>query len=101
MNMARSMLKEKHIPNEYWGEVVACVVYILNRSLTKSVKDRVPEESWNGKSFHISHLRIFGSSIHFHVSKYSRKKLDPTIELGVFVGYTETHNYQVYFTSLC
>jgi len=32
MNMARSKLKENHIPNEYWGEGVACVVYILNIS---------------------------------------------------------------------
>lgn len=42
MNMAQSMLKEKHLRNEYWREAVSCVVYILNRSPTKSVKDRVP-----------------------------------------------------------
>lgn len=60
MNMDSIMLKKKHLPNEYWGEDVACVFYILNRSPAKSVKNRVPEEAWNGKSFHISHLRIFG-----------------------------------------
>jgi len=36
-----------------------------------------------------------------HVSKDSRKKLEPTSKMGFFVGYTKTpHNYKVYFTSL-
>lgn len=29
--MARSMLKGKNLPNEYWAKAVACAVYILNR----------------------------------------------------------------------
>ena len=49
----------------------------------------------------MSHFRIFGASIYCHVSKDSRKKLEPTVEMGVFVGYIETpHNYRVYFPSL-
>jgi hypothetical protein len=33
-----------------------------------------------------------------HVNKDARKKLEPTAEVGIFVGYTETpHNYRVYF----
>ena len=42
MNMARSMLKAKHLSNDFWGEAVSCSIYILNRSATKSVKDKVP-----------------------------------------------------------
>ena len=42
MEMARSMLKGKNLPNEYWVEVVSCYVYILNRSPTKIVRDMVP-----------------------------------------------------------
>ena len=41
MNMARSKMKEKHISNEYWGDVVTCSVYILNRSPMKSMKVEV------------------------------------------------------------
>jgi transposase InsO family protein len=36
MDMAQSMLKEKHLSNEYWGDEVLCSVFILNRSLTKT-----------------------------------------------------------------
>ena len=49
----------------------------------------------------MSHFKILGSSIYFHVSKGARKKLEPTTKLGIFVGYTDTpHNYRVYFPSL-
>ena len=42
MDMDRSMLKEKHLSNEYWGDAVLCFVFILNRILTKTMRDRVP-----------------------------------------------------------
>jgi len=38
LNMTRSMLKDKNQLNEYWKEAVACVVCILTRSSSKSVK---------------------------------------------------------------
>ena len=57
-----------------------------------------PEEAFSGKKPDISHLKIFGSPVYIHVTKDARKKLESTVEVGVFVGYTETpHNYRVYF----
>ena len=58
-----------------------------------------PEEAFSGKKLDISHLKDFGSPVYIHVTKDVRKKLEPTVEVGIFVGYTETpHNYCVYFT---
>jgi hypothetical protein len=65
--MARSMLKEKHISNEYWGDEVLCFVFILNRSPTKNVRNHVPQEAWDGKPCNVSHFRIFGSVAFAHV----------------------------------
>jgi hypothetical protein len=45
MNMARSMLKAKNFSNEYWGEAVEFLVYILNMSPTSIMKDQIPQES--------------------------------------------------------
>ncbi len=57
-----------------------------------------PEEAYSGKRPDISHLRIFGSPVYMHVKKDARKKLEPTAEVGIFVGYTDTpHNYRLYF----
>jgi hypothetical protein len=43
--MVRSMLKTKDLSNEYWAEAVAIAVYILNKCLTKSVKNIIPQEA--------------------------------------------------------
>ena len=57
-----------------------------------------PEEVFSSKKPDISHLKIFGSPVYIHVTKDARKKLEPTVEVGIFVGYTKTpHNYRVYF----
>jgi hypothetical protein len=59
-----------------------------------------PEESFTGKKPNVSHFKIIGSSVYVHVTKDSKKKLEPTAEVGIFVGYTETpHNYCVYFSN--
>lgn len=56
------------------------------------------EEDFIGKKTNVSHFNIFVSFFYVHVTKYAKKKLEPTAEIGIFVGYTETHhNYQVYF----
>ena len=47
MELAQSMLNEKKLPKEYWGDAVACSIYFLNRSPIKSVKDQVPQEEWS------------------------------------------------------
>ena len=57
-----------------------------------------PEEAFTGKKPDVSHFKIFGSSIYVYVTKDAKKKLEPIVEVGIFVGYTETpHNYRVYF----
>jgi transposase InsO family protein len=56
MNMARSMLREKNLSNDYWVEAVVYSMYILNRSPTTSVKDKVPQEAWSGTKLNVSHF---------------------------------------------
>jgi hypothetical protein len=89
MNMDRIMLKEKHLPNEYWDDAVVCSLYILNRIPTKSVKHQVPQETLSGKNNNISHLRIFGCVAYAHVSEQMMRKLDDKSEKCVFFGYSE------------
>lgn len=55
------------------------------------------EEAFFGKRPDVSHFKIFGSSVFFHVTKDARKKLEPIVELGILVGYIDTpHNYWVF-----
>jgi hypothetical protein len=97
MDMARSMLKEKNLSYEYWGDAVLCSVFILNRSLTKTVRDHVPQEAWDGKPCNVSHLRIFGCIAFAHVPAEMRRKLDDRSKRCIFVGYSEdSRAYNLY-----
>lgn len=40
--MVRSMMKATSMPREFWGEVVTTAVFILNRSLMRSVVGMTP-----------------------------------------------------------
>ena len=57
-----------------------------------------PEDNFYGKKPDVSYFKTFGSSIYCHVTKDSKKKLEPKKNIMIFVGYTDTpHNYWVYF----
>ncbi len=61
----------------------------------------ITPNAFYGRKPIVSHFRVFRGIVYFHVSKDRKKKLEPTTELGVFVGYTETtNNYYVYLPSL-
>ena len=53
--MAHNMMASKHFPNEYWAEVVATAIYIMNQCPTKSVKNKVPQEAWTCMNHSGSH----------------------------------------------
>lgn len=44
INISKIMLKEKNMSIYFQGEEVACLVYVLNISPSKSVNNKVPQE---------------------------------------------------------
>lgn len=97
MNMARSMLKAKNFPNEHWGEGVAFLVYILDKSPTKSVKDKILLEGCGKMQSSVSHLKVFGYIAYAYIPKEIRNKLDDTSEKCIFVEYSEQSKaYKLY-----
>ena len=71
-----------------WAEACNTVIYVQNRCPHRVLGMSTPEESFPGKKTYVFHLKIFGSSIYVHVTKNTRKKLELTTEVGIFVGYT-------------
>ncbi|KAK2456950.1 putative mitochondrial protein [Trifolium repens] len=97
LEMARSMLKSKKLPKELWAEAVACAVYLSNRSPTRSVLGKTPQEAWSGRKPGISHIRVFGSIAHAHVPDEKRSKLDDKSEKYIFIGYdNNSKGYKLY-----
>ncbi|CAJ2633694.1 unnamed protein product [Trifolium pratense] len=97
LEMARSMLKSKRLPKELWAEAVACAVYLSNRSPTRSVLGKTPQEAWSGRKPGISHLRVFGSIAHVQIPDEKRSKLDEKSEKYIFIGYdANSKGYKLY-----
>jgi transposase InsO family protein len=97
MNMARTLLKEKHLSNTFWAEAVACSVYLLNRSPTTSLQMKVPQEAWSGTKLNVAHLRTFGCIAYAHLPSELRRKLDDRSEKCIFTSYSETSkSYRLY-----
>lgn len=61
---ARTMLLDANLPKEYWAEVASTAVYLANRSPTKIVPEKTPEEEWSGVKPGLKHLED-GSIVSF------------------------------------
>jgi len=95
LDMTKSMLKMKKMPNTFWGEAVRTATYILNKCPTKKL-NQIPEEIWLGCKQSAKHLRVFGSLCYMHIPDAKRRKLGDKSEPMILVGYLETGAYMLY-----
>jgi len=97
MGVAQAMFHDQGLPLHLWAEACNTTAYVQNRCPHRILGMSTPEEAYSSKKPDLSHFRIFGANIYMHVMKDARKKLEPTAEVGIFVGYTDTpDNYHVY-----
>lgn len=96
MNMVRSMLKCKDLPQNLWSEAASTTVYVMNRSPSKRLNGVTPKEAWSGIKPNVKHLRIFGAICYKHIPDQLRQKLDDKGERMVFLGYHETRGYRLF-----
>ena len=95
--MTRKMLKAKNLSNETWAKAVACTIYVINKSPTKSVMNKVLEQAWSGISCNVSQRRVFVFVAFAHVPKERRGKLDDKSEKFIFTSYSEQSKaYKLY-----
>ena len=85
---ARAMLHDQGLPIHLWAEACNTAIYVQNCCPHRVLGMSTPEEAFSGKKPNIFHLNIFGSPVYIHVTKDAKKKLEPTTEVGIFVGYT-------------
>ncbi|KAL0447725.1 UNVERIFIED_CONTAM: Copia protein [Sesamum latifolium] len=96
MEMARSMLQEKHLLKAFCAEAVYTAVYLLNKVPTKAVQNMTPTEAWSGMKPLAKHLRVFGN-ICYVIPTEKRHKLEEKIEKVIFLGYnTQSKGYKIY-----
>lgn len=97
VELARCMMKSMSVPSKFWAEAVAIAVYVLNRSPTRSLKNKTPYEAWHGKKPSVGHLRTFGCTAHVKLNGPGLTKLTDRSRKMVFLGYEPgTKGYKIF-----
>lgn len=68
------------------GEAVRHSTYLLNRVVTRAVKDKTPYECFRDKKPTVEHIRIFGCIGYAKIDKPHLKKLDDRTRMLVHLG---------------
>ena len=76
----RAMLCDQGLLKFLWVEAANTTVYIQNRCPHSALDPKTPEEVFSGKKPDVSHFRVFGCIVYFHVPKEKRSKLDASRE---------------------
>lgn len=85
---ARCMLLGSGLRKDLWNEAVLAAVYIINRSPTRALDNKVPAELWYGKKPNVGKLRVFGCVAYLHPAKSQIKsKFDSRTKKCYMVGY--------------
>jgi hypothetical protein len=89
MEKGRCMLSGVWLRQELWAEVVGIAFYLVNRSPSSTLDDKIPQEVWTGKKLSLIHVRVFGCDAYVHVPKENNSKLDKNVEKCIFIGYKD------------
>jgi len=73
--VVHAMIHDQRLPKFLWVEAANTTIYVQNRCPHQALGSKTPEEMFIGKRPGVSHFRIFGSLVYFHVPKAKRNKL--------------------------
>lgn len=53
------MIKDNGMPNKSWEEAIYIVVYLQNKSITKTIPYMTPLKAWSGHKPSVRHVNLF------------------------------------------
>nr|GEX16463.1 putative ribonuclease H-like domain-containing protein [Tanacetum cinerariifolium] len=94
---ARTMLIFSMTPMFLWAVAVATACYTQNRSLIHTRHNITPYELVHDKKPDLSFFRVFGALCYPTNDSEDLRKLQPTVDIGIFVGYAPSRKgYRIY-----
>ncbi|GJX44324.1 retrovirus-related pol polyprotein from transposon TNT 1-94 [Tanacetum coccineum] len=84
---ARTMLIFSKAPLFLWAEAVATTCYTQNRSLIRKHHNKTPYELLHNKKPDLSYLHVFGALCYPTNDSKDLGKLQPKVDIGIFVVY--------------
>jgi len=95
--MARLMINEKKIGQNYWVESIHTIVHIINKAHVRPHSDNTPYELWYGRPASIKHFKVFGSKCYINNNNETLVKYDDRADEGIFLGYaTNSKGYRCF-----
>jgi len=89
MEATCAMLHDLGLLKFLWEEDANTIVYVQNRCPHQALDFKIPKEVFTSKKPDVSHFRIFGCPVYFHVPKEKINKLGACGKKGIFLGYSE------------
>ncbi|GJT52669.1 retrovirus-related pol polyprotein from transposon TNT 1-94 [Tanacetum coccineum] len=94
---ARTMLIFSKAPMFLWAEAVATACYTQNRSLIHNLHNKTPYELVHDKKPDLTFFHVFGALCYPTNDNEDLGKLQPTDDIGIFVGYALSRKgYRIY-----
>ncbi|GJS99096.1 retrovirus-related pol polyprotein from transposon TNT 1-94 [Tanacetum coccineum] len=91
------MLMFSKDPMFLWAEAVATACYTQNRSLIHTRHNKTPYELVHDKKHDLTFFRVFGALCYPTNDSEDLGKLQPTADIGIFVGYVPSRKgYRIY-----
>jgi hypothetical protein len=95
--MARSMMNEKSISQNYWVEAIHIAAHVLNKTHLRPQCDKTTYELWYGRPASIKHFKVFGGKCYIKNNDENLGKYDDMDNEGIFLGYaTKSKGYRFY-----
>jgi len=85
------MLIKAELPDAYWWDALWYATLLHNVSLTHSLSNSTPKESWSGNKPNVSRLCVFGCRAFVHIPDKLRGKLLAKSLVCTFIGYAQQH----------
>jgi hypothetical protein len=97
LDMARTMLDEYKIPDQFWAEAINTACYSINRLYLHWILKKTSYELLTGKKPNISYFRVFGSKCFILIKRGRNSKFAPKAVEGFLLGYdSNTMAYRVF-----
>jgi hypothetical protein len=97
IDMARTMLGEYKMPEQFWSEAVNTTCHTINRLYLHRLLKKTSYKLLTGNKHNVSYFRVFGSKCNISVKKGRHSKFAPNTVEGFSLGYdSNTKAYRVF-----
>ncbi|KAJ0444180.1 putative RNA-directed DNA polymerase [Helianthus annuus] len=88
---------KRDMPKWFWTEATNWACHILNRCITTTLEEKVPEEAWSEHKPNVDYFRVFGCIGYLLIPAQFRSKLDPRSHKCIFLGISaESKAFKMY-----